>query len=133
MRQRTSGPVFTVSLGHDVPQKLPLESYPSPWSLALHRIPGFRSHAHHHTVTKVILRLSTMQDQAAFEARAGLADFVFLPPVDKFSMTDIARVDEIIAIGHEYGLERLRAWAVENGFVRKLGAAGIEPGDQPNK
>jgi predicted acylesterase/phospholipase RssA/CRP-like cAMP-binding protein len=130
MRQRTSGPVFTVSLGHDAPQKLSLESYPSPWKLALQRLPGFRSHVHHHTVPKVILRLSTMQDQAAFDARAQLADFVFLPPVGKFSMTDIASVDEITAIGHGYGLERLRAWAREKAFMKRLGAAGIEPGGQ---
>ena len=133
MRQRTSGPVFTVSLGHDEPERLPLESYPSPWKMALQRLPGLRRHLHHHTVPKVILRLSTMQDQAAFDARAQLADFVFLPPVSKFSMTDIDDVDEITVLGHKYGLERLRAWAKDDAFIKKLGAAGIEPGDQLNR
>jgi predicted acylesterase/phospholipase RssA/CRP-like cAMP-binding protein len=125
MRRRTSGPVFAVGLGHEVPAKLLLETYPSPWRLLRDRIPGFRRPGHHHTVPKVILRLATMQDLAAFDARAQLADFMFLPPVGMYSMTDFERVDRIIASGHTYGLERLQQWADDDAFTQRLGSAGI--------
>lgn len=127
MRRRTSGPVFAVNLGHEVPSKLLLETYPSPWRLLRERIPGFRRPGHHHTVPKVVLRLATMQDLAAFDARAQLADFMFLPPVGKYSMTDFASVDRIIASGHRYGVERLQQWTDEDAFRQKLASAGIHP------
>jgi NTE family protein len=127
MRRRTRGPVFAVNLGHEVPAKLALETYPSPWRLLRERIPGFRRASHHHTVPKVILRLATMQDLAAFDSRAKLADFMFMPPVGKFSMTDFESVDRIIASGHAYGLEQLQHWAGDQAFNQRLGSAGIRP------
>jgi predicted acylesterase/phospholipase RssA len=113
MRRRTSGPVFAVSLGHAIPGKLPYESYPSPWRLMRERLPGFRRRRHHHAVPKVIMRLATMQDLAAFDARARLADFGI--------------VDQMIASGHAYALDRLRQWTDDNEFVERLGSAGIHP------
>lgn len=127
MRRRTGGPVFAVSLGHEIPGKLPFESYPSPWKLVRERLPGFRRRRHQHTVPKVIMRLATMQDMAAFDARARLADFMFFPPVEQYSMTDFGRVDQIIASGHAYALDRLRHWAGDKAFVERLGPAGIHP------
>ncbi|MCU0989995.1 MAG: cyclic nucleotide-binding domain-containing protein [Xanthomonadales bacterium] len=95
------------------------------WRLLRERIPGFRRPGHHHTVPKVIMRLATMQDLAAFDARAQLADFMFLPPVGSFSMTGFESVDRIIACGYAYGLERLQRWADDDAFVQRLGSAGI--------
>lgn len=127
MRRRTSGPVFAVSLGHEVPGKIPLESYPSPWRLVRERLPGFRRRRHHHTVPKVILRLATMQDMAAFDERSKLADFMFMPPVGEYSMTDFDNVDGIIAAGYAYGLEQLQRWAADGALLDRLRAAGIRP------
>jgi len=126
MRRMTRGPVFAVGLGHEIPEKLPLEAYPSPWRLVLEKIPGLRNSHEHHTVPKVIMRLATMQDQAAFEDRAKLADFMFLPPVGKYSMTDIKYVDEIVIRGHAYGLECLQHWAKDEAFVQRLKLAGVD-------
>jgi predicted acylesterase/phospholipase RssA/CRP-like cAMP-binding protein len=125
MRRLTGGPVFAVSLGHGTPARLLLDAYPSPWKLLRELVPGFRRTGHLHTVPKVILRLATMQDLAAFDTRAQLADFMFLPPVGKFSMTDFGNVDRIIACGYAYGLERLQQWADDAAFAARLRSAGI--------
>lgn len=125
MRRLTGGPVFAVNLGHEVPSRLGLDAYPSPWQLLRERLPGLRRSRHHHTVPKVILRLATMQDLAAFEDRARLADFMFLPPVGGYPMTDFDDVDRIIADGYAYGRERLSEWASDDAFVARLGATGI--------
>jgi NTE family protein len=128
MRRLTGGPVFAVGLGHEEPARLRLEAYPSPWRLLRERIPGFRRQGHHHTVPKVIMRLATMQDLAAFDSRAQLADFMFMPPVAGYSMTDFESVDRIIASGYAYGLERLQQWAGDDAFTTSLAAAGLRPG-----
>jgi len=126
MRKMTSGPVFAINLGNNVAKRLELENYPSPWRLALEKFPGFRKKHAYHTVPKVIMQLATMQDQAAYDERSQLADFMLLPPVAGYSMTDIKFADEIVERGYAYGIERLREWIADEAFREKLRSAGVK-------
>lgn len=125
MRQRTKGPVFASSLGYEPPEKLTMDAYPSPWRLLLEKLPGLKGRELQHTAPTVIMRLVTMQDQAAFKDRAKLADFMFMPDVSKYSMTDLVFTDEIIEMGQTYGQVQLKEWLQDDSFVERLGSAGI--------
>lgn len=126
MRQRTKGPVFASSLGYEPPEKLTMDAYPSPWKLLLEKLPGLKGRKLEHTAPTVIMRLVTMQDQAAFGDRAKLADFMFMPNVSKYSMTDLGFTDEIVEMGQAYGQVQLREWLQDETFVERLGSSGIK-------
>jgi predicted acylesterase/phospholipase RssA len=138
MRARTRGLVFAVSLASRIRQRLPLDSYPSPWQLLARRfLPGWRRLSAH-TVPKVMLQLATLGDLTHAEERAALADYVLRPPAGEFSMMNFERLDAIVRVGYEHTLARIRELSRDEAFVSRLRAAGItlnaasgDPGRDP--
>lgn len=125
MRKMTAGPVFAINLEHIVKNRLALEDYPSPWRLALEKIPGFRKKKPYHTISKVIMQLAVMLNDSDYEKRTKLADFILEPPVEDYALTDIKHYDEITKIGHAYGIEHIEQLMHDEIFKAKMASAGI--------
>jgi predicted acylesterase/phospholipase RssA len=130
MRAGTKGPVFAVSLGQRTPEKMPFETYPSPWRLTGDLLNPLRRTQPVHTLPKVMLQIASLSDMAKTEARTEAVDIVFEPPVESCSLTDFSDVDGVIRIGYEYTIDRLEALAADEDFMARLRSAGIGFADQ---
>jgi NTE family protein len=106
--RRGVGTVIGVDLSHNLARKLPFESMPSWWQLALDRLRPRRLRRYRLPSLPAYLMNVTILYSASRRAQARAdADWVFNPPLFKVGMLQWSRLDDIARQGHAHAIEEL--------------------------
>lgn len=89
--------------------RMEIERFPSPWRAAWQRFSPFHRAPRVPTLMEIMLRsalLASTEREGSVEAQS---DVYLRPPVSGFGLLQMDRLEEIVAVGYQYGLEALSA------------------------
>jgi NTE family protein/lysophospholipid hydrolase len=87
----------------------------SGWRVARHNFNPFRKRERIGTIADVLARLIRLGGVAHKQQIRASADFYMSVPLEKFSVRDFARGDEMSKAGYHFALKELKQWLAENG------------------
>lgn len=110
MRERVRGKVIAVNLAVEKEFTLDQEEVPRAWDYLTSRLMPWRQPVDAPTISRVILKATTLASQKELGNARKLADFYLNPPVGGFDFLDWGRLREIVDVGYTYALPRVAEW-----------------------
>ena len=110
------GPVIvsSVSPRREVTMDESYTEIPSPWRVLRSRLNPFEKAVKFPGIPATMIRtLMVASDRKSREVERD-ADFYLRPPIDRFRLDDMARVEEIAEVGYQYARNEIRKWKAEN-------------------
>ena len=106
--RRGVGTVIGVDLSHNLARKLPFESMPSWWQLALDRLRPRRLRRYRlPSLPAYLMNVTILYSASRREQARADADWVFNPPLFKVGMLQWSRFEEIARQGHAHAVQEL--------------------------
>ncbi len=95
---------------------------PSPWRVLRSRLNPFENTIKVPGISATMIRaMMVASNQKSREVELD-ADFCLRPPIDRFRLDDMARVEEIAEVGYRYTKNEIRMWKEQN---RLPGSAAV--------
>ena len=106
--RRGVGTVIGVDLSHNLARKLPFESMPSWWQLALDRLRPRRLRRYRlPSLPAYLMNVTILYSASRREQARADADWVFNPPLFKVGMLQWSRFEDIARQGHAHAVQEL--------------------------
>ena len=86
---------------------------PSPWRVLRSRLNPFESTIKVPGIPATMIRAMMVASNRKSREVELDADFYLRPPIDRFRLDDMARVEEIAEVGYEYTKSEIRRWKEE--------------------
>ena len=110
------GPVIvsSVSPRREITMDQSYTEIPSPWRVLRSRLNPFEKAVKFPAISATMIRtLMVASDRKSREVERD-ADFYLRPPIDRFRLDDMAKVEEIAEVGYQYARNEIRVWKEEN-------------------
>lgn len=118
MRERMRGRVIAVNLTVDKEFVLEREAVPRGLDYIKSRLMPWRKAIDAPTISRVIMKATTLASRKEVGNARKLADLYLNPPVDAYDFLDWGRLREIVDVGYAYAVPEIEAWVREHPTLR---------------
>lgn len=118
MRERIRGRVIAVNLAVEKEYVLEREQVPGGLDYIKSRLMPWRAPVDAPTISRVIMKATTLASRKEVGNARKLADLYLNPPVDAYDFLAWDRLREIVEVGYAYALPEVEAWAREQPNLR---------------
>ncbi len=99
--------VIGVNVGVSTDTSVSHEEYPTPFRFLLHKLLRRNTYGNFPNFFSIILRLTTIASASKLDKDYEMADIMLMPPVAKFGMIELEKMDQIVKAGYDHTIERM--------------------------
>lgn len=118
MRERIRGRVIAVNLAVEQEYTLDSDEVPRGLDYLKSRLIPWRRPIDAPTISRVIMKATTLASRKEVGTARKLADLYLNPPIDAYDFLDWDRLREIVEVGYQYALPRVEQWLQEFPSIR---------------
>jgi predicted acylesterase/phospholipase RssA/CRP-like cAMP-binding protein len=115
--------VSSVSPKRELAMDESLTEMPSPWQILASRVNPFRTSIRVPGIPATMMRALMVASNRKSREVERDAEFYLRPPIDRFRLDDMGKVEEIAEVGYEYARDEIRTWKEENRLPGSPGRA----------
>ena len=112
MREIGCGMVMASEVSVEEDAMFTCERVPSTWELVRRKFRNKKKESFP-SLIELAVRASLLHSTSVQTKAIEDADFSFRPPIDQFGMIDFLRIDDIVALGYDYGTKVIPSWKKE--------------------
>jgi lysophospholipid hydrolase len=110
MKEKCGGEVIAVDVGSELRLTTDFDEFPSPWKIATSTVVPFQKPIRSPNIFHLLLAATYVGSVNKADQLKKHADYYLRPPVEKFSLMDLDKIDEIAEVGYEYSKEQIKDW-----------------------
>ena len=110
MKDKCGGEVIAVDVGSELRLTADFQEFPSPWKIASSTMLPFQQPIQSLNIFHLLLGATFVGGANKVDQLKKYADYYLRPPIDKFSLLDLDKLEEIAEVGYEYSKDQVRDW-----------------------